>query len=283
MHELLLKNLQLHDINPRVCGMETCAPGHAYGPAIREYWLLHYVVRGCGIFRHGAETCCLRPGEIFVIRPGDVTYYEADAQTPWEYIWVGFDCGESFASLLQKPVLQVPGALELFMGILGCGGQPSQEWLIFGKLYALFAKLAAMNDNSKAPIEDSVSQAINYMESNYARPLQIGQIAAELGLSRGCFCRIFKARTGFSPREYLISYRLSKAAEFLTEYGLPQKEAAQLAGYPDVYSFSRMFRRKYGVPPGIYVLNEQRKAEKRLSDVRQRDPLENNTHKGGSH
>ena len=53
MKDTLLDNLHMADINPRICGVEACAPGHSFGPAVREYFLLHYVVRGKGIFRRG--------------------------------------------------------------------------------------------------------------------------------------------------------------------------------------------------------------------------------------
>ena len=44
MKDTLLDNLHMADINPRICGVEACAPGHSFGPAVREYFLLHYVV-----------------------------------------------------------------------------------------------------------------------------------------------------------------------------------------------------------------------------------------------
>ena len=97
MKDTLLDNLHMADINPRICGVEACAPGHSFGPAVREYFLLHYVVRGKGIFRRGKREYTLQAGEIFVIRPGEVTYYEADMRAPWEYMWAGFDCAPPFA------------------------------------------------------------------------------------------------------------------------------------------------------------------------------------------
>ena len=106
MKDTLLDNLHMADINPRICGVEACAPGHSFGPAVREYFLLHYVVRGKGIFRRGKREYTLQAGEIFVIRPGEVTYYEADMRDPWEYMWAGFDCAPPFAALLEQDVLE---------------------------------------------------------------------------------------------------------------------------------------------------------------------------------
>ena len=62
-----------------------------------------------------------------------------------------------------------------------------------------------------------------------------------------------------SDRGYQYTCRLAKAAQFMTEHGMSQEEAARQAGYPDVFSFSRMFRRKYGMPPGRYAARARQK------------------------
>lgn len=259
MYELLLNNLHLEDINPRICGSQTCAPGHSFGPAIREYHLLHYVVSGKGKFYRGEQVYNLQPGEIFVIRPGEVTFYQADSETPWEYIWVGFDCSPPFAALLQEDVLKLPAALGSFSKIISSGRSPAREWYICGQLFDLFSQLSAACRDQQNQAEIYVRKAINYIESNYSQPMKVEAIAKGLGLSRNYFCRIFHQQTGLSPQNYIVSHRLAKAAEFMTELGLPQEEAARMAGYADVSSFSRMFKRKYGVPPGQYAAQKRRR------------------------
>ena len=233
MKDTLLDNLHMADINPRICGVEACAPGHSFGPAVREYFLLHYVVRGKGIFRRGKREYTLQAGEIFVIRPGEVTYYEADMRDPWEYMWAGFDCAPPFAALLEQDVLRLPGEL--------------------------FAELDAARGPAQGHGGNYVGQAVNYIKSNYSQPMRVQDIAAGLGLNRSYFCRLFRQQTGLSPQEYIVSCRLAKAAQFMTEHGMSQEEAARQAGYPDVFSFSRMFRRKYGMPPGRYAARARQK------------------------
>lgn len=249
--DLVLSNLHLRDLNPRICGWEACAPGHTFGPAVREYHLLHYVVRGTGVFRRAQAVYTLRAGDIFVIRPGESTVYVADQADPWEYIWVGFDCAPQFAALLDRDVIRLPSAGRNFAAMAGCSAA-AQEWSICGQLYELFSQLAAGAGAGRAPQPDYVGRAINYIESNYSQPVRVEEIARSLGLSRNYFCRLFHQQTGFSPQAYLIEYRLARALQFL-ENGMTQAQAARQAGYPDVFAFSRMFRRRYGLPPGRYL------------------------------
>ena len=121
-------------------------------------------------------------------------------------------------------------------------------------LHEFFAALASQRAAASQPsAEDYVNRALSDIHSNYAQPLQISEIAASLGLNRSHFCRLFHAHVGMSPQDYLTSYRLEKAIEFLTVHKLSQKETALLVGYADVASFSKMFKRKYGVAPGAYA------------------------------
>ena len=196
MKDTLLDNLHMADINPRICGVEACAPGHSFGPAVREYFLLHYVVRGKGIFRRGKREYTLQAGEIFVIRPGEVTYYEADMRDPWEYMWAGFDCAPPFAALLEQDVLRLPGALQNFSRIAGCGDMPAKEWRICAQLYELFAELDAARGPAQGHGGNYVGQAVNYIESNYSQPMRVQDIAAGLGLNRSYFLQALPAADG---------------------------------------------------------------------------------------
>ena len=70
--------------------MEKCQPGHSYGPAVRSYFLLHFVVSGKGRFQTRSGNYDLKKGDVFIIRPYDVNFYQADEKDPWTYIWIGF-------------------------------------------------------------------------------------------------------------------------------------------------------------------------------------------------
>lgn len=57
---------------------------------------------------------------MFLIRPYELTYYQADAEDPWHYIWIGFD-GKKSLSCWKPPafrgdtcVFSFPRAAALF-------------------------------------------------------------------------------------------------------------------------------------------------------------------------
>ena len=64
--------------------------------------------------------------------------------------------------------------------------------------------------------------------------------------------KIFKEKTGDSPINYLIQIRLGKAKEMLEENRGSIRTIAAQVGYDDVYHFSKLFKKYYGVSPLYY-------------------------------
>jgi len=115
MNSKIIINKGYRDINPKVCGYEECVPGHFYGPAVRSYWLLHFVVSGKGRFKTPRGEYFLEKNDIFIIRPSDVTYYEADGDSPWSYIWIGFWAEVKLPSAFHRnDVIYAPSLGDIF-------------------------------------------------------------------------------------------------------------------------------------------------------------------------
>lgn len=95
-----------------------------------------------------------------------------------------------------------------------------------------------------------VEQLVSYFEEHYAEKISLDQIAENMYLSPFYISRIFKSETGDTPIHHLINIRLERAKELL-EQGTNGsiQEVAAAVGYDDVYHFSKLFKKRYGVPP----------------------------------
>ena len=78
------------DISPIFAGEEACKSGHQFGPAVRDYYLIHFCIDGRGVFSDKYGDHEIEAGELFVIRPSELTVYRADDEDPWRYIWIAF-------------------------------------------------------------------------------------------------------------------------------------------------------------------------------------------------
>ena len=98
-----------------------------------------------------------------------------------------------------------------------------------------------------------VNRIINYLSENYEHKISLEQIAHNMYLSPVYISKIFKEETGESPINYLIKIRLEKAKEILlTSDNGSIKNIANQVGYDDVYHFSKLFKKYYGISPLYY-------------------------------
>lgn len=186
-----------------------------------------------------------------------MTTYYADKKDPWHYIWIGFGCRLELGELFAKDVITAPDCAHIFEDLAASEKlETGREWYVCAKTYELLARLR----HREAPAQDRtlsyVRMAQNYIEAKYMDELRVSQLAAYLGLDRSYFSKIFKQHTGKSPQDYIVDFRLKKAAELMVTRDLGPGEAARLTGYADIVSFSRIFRKKYGVAPSHYGKNK---------------------------
>lgn len=255
-HAEIITDFHYSGLNPVQFGHEKCAPSQSFGPAVRTYWLLHYIVSGFGTFTRDNITYTLTPGTIFVIPPYLETYYEADATRPWTYIWIGFTTQDALPDVFSQPFISCPEAGAQFDEMLTCSK------LNYGKsafLSGCLWKLIALLLEQHACKTDYVEKALSFMHSEYMHQITIQEITERLCLNRSYFYTIFTNQMGISPSEYLITLRLTKAAELIAHHGENPTVAAASVGYDDYYNFSKIFKKYYGLSPRAYKHSTQNK------------------------
>jgi len=250
------------------CGAEQCAPGHSWGPALKDHYKFLYIHSGKGIYRVGEQTFHLGAGDGFLLSPDVVAYYRADDEDPWTYSWVAFD-GLNAAHYLRRASLSAyrpivrspqPEAIEgCFRQIHdACKMNGSSDTRLLSHLYGLMSILIETTQTGRpeprsANAQDLyVKKAIEFVHINYSQTVTIAEMADWIGLERKYLSKLFKSSTGLSPQEYLIQYRLNKACELMKNASLSIGEIAGSVGYKDQLLFSKMFRKLKGVSPTEY-------------------------------
>lgn len=247
IEDIPLLNRGFQDLNPLILGSEACACGHSFGPYVREYYLIHYVCRGKGVLRNSDGVHPVGPGQIFLIYPGQVTTYTADAQEPWEYIWVGFQ-GALAQSLRRLNDWVIPYPLDTFPRLLQAKERTAaREEYVAGLLFSMLSYLLEQEGGPSS----YEKQAADYIRANYMRRVTVEALAEMVGLDRRYLTRRFKAKMGMTVQDFLIETRMEHAAEYLRQ-GEPVAVAASLSGYGDAFHFSKMFKKRFGLPPQAY-------------------------------
>ncbi len=121
------------------------------------------------------------------------------------------------------------------------------------KVWALFAeKLQNEIRETTTPHTRKIFDLINYLNENYSEKFSLTELADSVSMSRNECCRYFKQMMNMTITEYLLEYRLSKAAEFLEISGLSIYEIAEKTGFCDVSYFIKKFKEKTGITPSTY-------------------------------
>lgn len=94
-----------------------------------------------------------------------------------------------------------------------------------------------------------IKEAVAFIEQNFQNPITIEEIAKFCGLNRSYFGKIFHESMGKSPQDFLISYRMTKAAELLKLTSLSIADVGNAVGYENQLHFSRAFKHVYGISP----------------------------------
>ncbi len=238
----VLTNRHMTELNPIYVGEEDCTSGYSFGPKIRKYTLIHYVVKGSGRVIKSTGEYFVRAGQAFIILPDEVVTYVADKNTPWHYQWVAFD-GTLSSRFAELPVVVSFPAL-LMEEMLKASKKDMPEYRVVSLLFDMYVKLF---ETQKAS-HHYVRRVQNYIHSLYMNPISVDGIAAELNLDRRYLSRIFKKKTGQTIQEYIISTRMDEAKNYLS-HGYSVKEVAHFCGYDDVLNFSKMFKKRFGISP----------------------------------
>lgn len=274
--DTLRENLSLAVYNT---GYEKCRNGHTWGPAIRDHYLIHYVISGKGTLTCGGLTYPVERGDLFFIRPSAIVSYSADQEDPWEYCWVGFNGTEADRLVGLTEFAKGPPVIHytnhdnlkrLMLNIYNShGNNPSNEMRMIGFLYLLLSELVTSREISSEQYSNEHSyleKAMRYIQRNFCEVISVDDIAEFAGISRSHLYRVFMKNTGMSPNEYLSSYRINKACGMLRSSDLKINEIASSVGIHDQLYFSRVFKKHKGVSPSGYLKQFQRQESEQQGD-----------------
>ena len=103
--------------------------------------------------------------------------------------------------------------------------------------------------------KQAIETAISYIKENYGDKITLKEVSGLVYLNTSYFCKIFKEEMGESFVNYLIRYRMKKAAEYLEDFSLKIYEVAEMVGYNDMQYFTKLYKKVHGISPKEYRTN----------------------------
>ena len=245
----------------------------AIGPHRHEEHEMILIERGlydCQINDHPIH---LAPGEGVVVKPGDWHEDHFPEDAPLRYLAVAFrlfqDSGGGAESTLfregtapddQRFHLDHDDFWPLIDGILHEGERddPMAPQVQHAMLLALLWRtLRALPAAALHPAFMSMagqhalqSQLQALFDRHLGEDLTVSDMAQYLHMSESSLAHSCKQALGISPRRAYLQRKMQHAAYLLRNTRLSVAAVALALGYDDPTTFSRVFRREFGQPPG---------------------------------
>jgi AraC-like DNA-binding protein len=96
-----------------------------------------------------------------------------------------------------------------------------------------------------------VMQSKTFIDKNFARCIDIADIAGEAFFSKFHFIRLFKSLYGRTPYQYLTSVRIVQAKKLLQK-NVPVTAVCRAVGFCSTTSFSALFKKTTGSTPSAF-------------------------------
>lgn len=264
----IIEDERFVDMNLFQVGWEKCKPLHQFGPAIRNHFLFHYIISGKGRLDTNNQSYRIGAGQGFLLCPGQTSTYYADELDPWTYAWIEFDglrvresvslAGLSETQPVYTPKRKDSGVLieqQLMYIIDHTEASPIRligHGMVFLDDLIQTSKNKVSAGGSKKLREFYIKEALSFIDSHYHQDISIQDIATACGLNRSYFGRLFRETMNQSPQQFLIQYRMAKAAQLLKGSQISIAEVGSAVGYENQLHFSRAFKSVFGISPSEY-------------------------------
>lgn len=260
------------DLSIYQCGYEKNSPLQIKNMSENEHYIFYYIIAEGGTLQIQNNTeeekdFYLSANTGFLVKAGEEKYYQFLSKNIQDYAWIefgGFHVKEyiNLSGLSSEQPIYIPNTseqgFELLNSILRLVKNEEEDFLkVTGYMYLFMDCLIRTSkfrpkNNEVQNMEHYIQGAVYYIEQNYSNPISVEDLAKQYKLDRSYFSRLFKSLTGQSPQQFLIHFRMEKAAEKLALGNAPIGDVGISVGYPNILHFSSTFKKTYGISPKQY-------------------------------
>ncbi|MBG6092247.1 AraC family transcriptional regulator [Actinomadura viridis] len=240
-----------------------------YAPHAHDEYAIGVCTEGVESIRYRGERHRSGPGGVVVLEPGEPhTGGPADAHG-FSYL-AFYPAGELLRGVAPyagaraphfvDPVIEDDVLAARVRAVHRMLSRPGVEALegesallsLLGVLVRRHARGTAVAEPRADPVAAWIARAVSArLADELTGPPGLGEMAADLGVSRYRLLRAFREVMGMPPYAWLAQHRVWRARALL-DGGARPAEVATLVGFADQAHLTRWFRRVLGVTPGAY-------------------------------
>ncbi|WP_020526677.1 AraC family transcriptional regulator [Flexithrix dorotheae] len=258
-----------------------------YDNVFSPFSRIYLITKGEGWVWHSNKKYCLKPNHLYLIPKFTLSRYRCDQYLSQFYIHFlsePDDKPEVFEAFsFQYEVEASPLDYELFDRLLKLNPEKNlkatnpkdydnrSNLLSFnqpyetqnpqgfleskGILLQLFSRFIVNSSPEKEKdikLNHKIGSTVSHIHKNLKEKLTVEELAERVFLSPDYFSKCFMEVMGIRPIDYINNKRLERAQLLLTTTGKSMQEIAEEIGIPNLSYFSRLFKRKFGIPPARF-------------------------------
>lgn len=120
--------------------------------------------------------------------------------------------------------------------------------------------IQAVKPTTRQELHRRLQAGKSILDDGFAQPLEIASVARNACMSEYQFFRLFKAVFGVTPYQYVLQKRLEWGCDLLKTGHFQVSDIALKTGFADIFSFSKAFKKQFGVAPSALLGAPAKKA-----------------------
>ena len=118
-----------------------------------------------------------------------------------------------------------------------------------------------MRNSTENIYQQKVNQVIDYISANLHLPLQLDVIADKINVSQRQLLRIMRSALNESLYTYVARQRIERAVLYMQTEEMSLTTLSSMVGYDNPQSFSKAFKKQFGISPKAYINELQSRLE----------------------
>ncbi len=269
-HNFFEAPLSCGDISVVQIGRLYFQPNARIGAHLHKDWFeLTVITSGRGVIRTGEDEVTVEKGDIHLSYPHESHDICSDATQSLCYDFFAFRCNDEMRQLLSDIASRNPDAAsrvfrdERIRRLVPEGiAAVSDDGPFAARLRAdIFEQIVIYVIRDRGAAREKVAQInadgaemmcyqiMSYIDTHLATLQRLSDLEEVFHYSYGYLSKLFKRTCGRSLIDYYSERRLEAARAMLLSEHLSVTTVAERMNYASVYSFSRIFKEKYGISP----------------------------------
>ena len=216
---------------------------------------VYYILSGDITYYDESKTLKLKIGNLYVFPEGKPYRIVHNPDKPIECLWFHIDFfPSSVPDILEFEIESKPDTT--IYHIIKALKNEGKFFFENDNLYLSLTEALSeeiIKHPKIAKTDTTIAEVLDFIRNNlFDSKMNVISLSQRFGYSTAHFIRMFKSKMNTTPHQYITILRMSSAAKSLID-GVSVLETAAANGFSDVKTYSRAFKKIYGIAPSNYV------------------------------